>query len=225
MGAECLEGMKIDSIQPFQPFLPWDEEVFLTLCWCLSLLSKQTHPQQITFWSVSRRNASPVVLYTLYILVQWLADTAVEETWITGQQSFICGIQRSENYCPDNMREGEKNVFFFTFLFLNIFWCWAGSIQLVNQWFFTGNSLFCCVWKSRSMRLNQNRKVAGQKAKTMKDAEDAKQSWREPQSSLWSFSVGSLLRTISQFCPLLSKSINWCSFEEIFSDYSILQNI
>lgn len=22
MGAECLEGMKIDSIQPFQPFLP-----------------------------------------------------------------------------------------------------------------------------------------------------------------------------------------------------------
>lgn len=45
---------------PFQPFLPSDEEVILTLCWCLSLLSKQTHPQQITSWSASR-NTSPTV--------------------------------------------------------------------------------------------------------------------------------------------------------------------
>lgn len=71
MGAEGLKGMKIDCYHHFQPFLPSDEEVILTLCWCLSLLSKQTHPQQITSRSVSRNTSLTVHPLHTGVITSW----------------------------------------------------------------------------------------------------------------------------------------------------------
>lgn len=54
-----------DWLNPtFQPFLPSDGEAILTLCWRSSLVSKQTHTQQITSWPVSWK---PPQLNLLYI--------------------------------------------------------------------------------------------------------------------------------------------------------------
>lgn len=52
MEAEGLEGMKIDWIHHFSRSWMQNEEVILTVRWCLSLLSELTHPQQIMPWSV-----------------------------------------------------------------------------------------------------------------------------------------------------------------------------
>lgn len=103
---------------PFQPSQPPDEEVILTLCWCLSLLSEQNHLQQIASWSVSRNTS---LLHTTTVTGWYTYGKALSHIFsLLYPNSRIWETKISLNTVTEESKNQLLKVYFYFFFTLQI---------------------------------------------------------------------------------------------------------